>query len=114
MGQNWAGALAPFLGRGGGSLSNTMSLGMVADLSPGHIVLDGDPAPPPKKKGGTVPQSSVHVCHGQTARRIKMPLAMEVGLGPGDIVLDRDPALPKKGEHSTPNFRPMSTVAKQR
>jgi len=34
---------------------------------------------------------------------------MPLGLGPGDLVLDEDPAHPKK-EHSTPNFRPMSTV----
>ena len=30
-----------------------MKLGMEVGLSPGHIVLDGDPAPPPPKKGGT-------------------------------------------------------------
>jgi len=42
-----------------------------------------------------------------------MPLGMEIGLGPGHIVLDGDPApLPEKG-HS-PNFRPMSIVAKRR
>jgi len=34
------------------------------------------------------------------------------GLGPGHIVLDRDPApLPKRGQ--SPNFRPMSIVAKR-
>jgi len=42
-----------------------------------------------------------------------MALGMEVGLGPGYIVLDGDPApLPKKGG-STPNFRPISIVAKR-
>jgi len=30
-----------------------MKLGMEADLGPGHIVLDGDPAPVPKR--GTAP-----------------------------------------------------------
>ena len=30
-----------------------MPVGMEVGLSPGHIVLDGDPAPP--KKGGTAP-----------------------------------------------------------
>jgi len=41
-----------------------------------------------------------------------MPLSTETELGPGDLVLDGDPApLPKKGEE-TPNFRPMSIVAK--
>jgi len=39
-----------------------------------------------------------------------MPLGMEVGLEPGDFVLDGDPASPKRG--TTPNFRPMSIVAK--
>jgi len=30
-----------------------MPLGMKVGLDPGHIVLDGDPAPPPQKKGNT-------------------------------------------------------------
>jgi len=98
-----------------------MSLGMKVGLGPGDFVLDGDPAPPPKKKGEQPRQFSVHVycgqmarwprrncvrwgsspqkAHaycGQTARWIKMPLGRdyrEVGLGPGDIVLDGDTAL---------------------
>jgi len=41
-----------------------------------------------------------------------MPLAMEVGLGPSDIVLDGEPSSPKKGHSPTPNFWPMSIVAK--
>jgi len=41
-----------------------------------------------------------------------MALGMEAGLGPGHIVLDGDPApLPRK-VGTTPNFRPMSIVAK--
>jgi len=36
-----------------------MPLGMEVGLSPGHIVLDGDPAPPPQK--GHSPQFSAHV-----------------------------------------------------
>ena len=70
-----------------------MPLGTEVDLSPGHIVLDGDPAPP---KRGTLPILA-HVCFGQTAGWIKMPLGREIGLGPGDIVLDGNPALPPKG-----------------
>jgi len=31
-----------------------MPIGMEVGLGPGHIVLDGDPAPPPQK-GGTAP-----------------------------------------------------------
>jgi len=42
-----------------------------------------------------------------------MPLGVEVGLRPGDFVLDGDPLpLPQKGTES-PNFRPMSIVAKR-
>jgi len=62
---------------------------------PGHIVLDGDPGPPPPK--GHSPQFSAHICCAQTAGWIKMPLGMEVGLDSSDIVLDRDLAPPQKG-----------------
>jgi len=79
-------------------------------LGPGHIVLDGDPAPPPPKVHS--PQFSAHICCGQIAGWIKMPLGMEVDLGPRDFVLDRDPApLPKRGR--SPQFRPMSSVVKR-
>ena len=78
-----------------------MKLGMQVGLGPGHIVLDGDPAPSPPK--GHSRQFSARVYCGQTALRIKMPIGMEVGLGPGDTVLDGDPApSPPKG-HS-PQF----------
>jgi len=64
-----------------------MKLGMEYGRGPGHIVIDGDPAPPPQR--GTGPQFSAHVCCGQTAGWIKMPFGTEVGLGPGHIyVLD--------------------------
>jgi len=55
-------------------------------LGPGHIVLDGDPTPPPPK--GLSPQFVADVCCGQMAGWIKLPLGMEVGLGPGQVVLD--------------------------
>jgi len=81
-----------------------MTLGMEVGLSPGHIVLDGDPARLPKK-GAEPPQFSAHVSCGQTAGWIKMALGMEVGLGLGHIVLDVDPArLPKRG---LPIFGPV-------
>jgi len=73
-----------------------MPLGMEVGLGPGHIVLDGDPATPPRKRGHS-PQFSAHVCCGQTAGWIKMPLGTIVGLGPGNIALDADPAQPPKG-----------------
>jgi len=49
-----------------------MALGMKVGLGPGHIVLDGDPGPLPKK--GRSPQFLAHVYCGQTAGWIKMPL----------------------------------------
>jgi len=74
-----------------------MKLGMQVGFGPGHIVLDGDPAPSPPK--GHSRQFLARVYCGQTALRIKMPIGMEVGLGPGHILLDGNPAPPppKKG-----------------
>ena len=77
---------------------------------PGHIVLDGDPAPPPK---GAQPQFSAHICCGQMAGWIKMPLGMQVSVSLGDFVLDGDPALLLKKEAEPLSFRPISTVAKR-
>jgi len=45
-----------------------MKLGMEASLGSGHIVLDGDPAPPQKK--GAQPQFSAHVYCGQTVAHL--------------------------------------------
>jgi len=69
--------------------------------------------PPSPKRGQSPPQFSAHVYYGQTAGCIKMPLGMMVGLGPGRIVLHGDPAPPPKSGTATPNFRPMSFVAKR-
>ena len=66
-----------------------MKLDTEVGLSPGHIVLDGDPAPLPRRC--TDPQFSAHVCCGQTAAWIKMPFGTQVGLGPDHIVIDGDP-----------------------
>ena len=67
-----------------------MPLGTEVGPGPGYIVLDG-----------------------QTAGRIKTPLGTEVGLGLRDIVLDVKAATPrKKGTATSPNFLPMSIVAK--
>jgi len=88
-----------------------MKLGVQVGLSTGHIVLYGDPAPPPPK--GQSPQFSAHICCGQMAAWIKMPLGMEVDLGPGDFVIDGDPAASPKRGQSPPNFRPVFTVAKR-
>jgi len=84
-------------------------LGREAGLGPSDTVLDGNPAPPPRKKWGHSPQFSAHVYCSQTAGWIKMPLGVELGLGPGHIVLDGT-QLPSPKRGHTPNFRPMSTV----
>jgi len=77
-----------------------MALGMEVSLGPGHIVLDEDPAPPPKK--GQSPQFSAPFYCGQTAGCIMMPLGTKVGLSLGDTVLDGDPApSPLKGHTPT-------------
>jgi len=75
-----------------------MPLGTEVGLGTGYIVLDGDPAPLPKR--GHSPQFSAHVCCSQTAGWIKMPLGTKEGLGPGHVVLHGDLALPKKGTAS--------------
>jgi len=63
-----------------------MPLDTEVGLGLGDIVLDGDLAPAPQQKGGTVPQFSAHVYCGQTARCIRIPLGTQVGLGQGDFV----------------------------
>ena len=42
-----------------------MPLGTKVGLGSGHIVLHGDPSPPPKKERGTAPQFSAHAYCGQ-------------------------------------------------
>jgi len=77
-----------------------MKAGMEVGIGSGHIVLDGDPAPPPPKEHS--PQFSADVYYGQMAGWIQMPLGAEVGLGPGHIVLDGDPAHPHKKKGHSP------------
>jgi len=86
-----------------------MPLGMEIGLSPRDFVLDGDPAPLPKKEaepGGGAPQFLAHVCCGQTAAIavcIKMELGMDVSLGPVRIGVDGDTApLPQKRGRALP------------
>ena len=73
-----------------------MPLGTEVGLSPGNFVVDGDPAPLPKKGRSPSPQFSAHVYCGQTAAWINMPLGTEVGFGPGDVVLDGVAAPPRR------------------
>ena len=55
-----------------------MPLGREVGLGLSDTVLDGDPAPPPKK--GHSLQFSAHVYCGQTAKCIRLPLGTEIGL----------------------------------
>ena len=92
-----------------------MSLGTELGLGPGDFVLDGDPAPPPQKGGGTPRHTfSAHVYCGETAGWVKMPLGMEVGLSPDDFMLDGDPAYTflENWGRAPSNFRPISIVVK--
>ena len=81
-----------------------MKLGTQVGLVPGHIVLDGDPAPSPPK--GHSPQISAHICCGQIAAWIKMSLGMDVVIGPGEFLLDGDPSPPseKGGRRPSPQI----------
>jgi len=88
-----------------------MPLDTKVGLSPGNIVLDVDPAPPPLK--GHSPKFLAYVLCSQTAGWPKMPLDMEVGLSSGDFVFDGDPAPPEKRAQPPPSFWPMSIVAKR-
>jgi len=74
----------------GNLLRVKMPLGTEVGLGPGHIVLDRKSDP---QKRGTAPQSSAHVCCGQTAGWIKLPFGTEVGLGLGNIVQNYNPII---------------------
>ena len=79
-----------------------MSLGVELGLGSGDFVLDGDPAPLPKRRG---PPFSAHVYCDQTAGWMKLVLSMEVGLSAGDIVLNGNPASsPRRGRSLLLNF----------
>ena len=82
-----------------------MKLGVEVGLGPGHIVLDGDPAPP-SPKGHSPPIFGPYLlrpngCMDQD----------DTWYGSGDIVLDGDPAPLRKRRAEPPNFRPMFIVA---
>ena len=82
-----------------------MKLSVQVGLGPGHIVLDGDPAPPSAKWHSPPPIfGPYHVYCGQTAGWMKLVLGTDVGLSPGHIVLDDDPGPPPPKGHSPPQF----------
>jgi len=80
-------------------------------FGPGHIVLDGDPDPLPKRaqhrprpppKKGHIPQFSAHVCCVKRQDGSRCHLVRRK-LSPGHIVLDGDAASSRKG-HSSPSL----------
>ena len=80
-----------------------MKLGKQVGLGPGHIVLDGDPAPPPQR--GTAPNVRPIPVAAKWMHGSRRHLLMEIGLGQGDSVLDGDPALPPhKGDRAPSKF----------
>jgi len=83
-----------------------MALGMEVGLDPGHIMLDGNPAPHPQK-GVTTPYFRLMSI---VAKRLVDQDATwyGIGLGPGHVVLDGNPAPRQKrgGGHSPPIFGP--------
>ena len=79
-----------------------MKLGTRVSLGPGHIVLDGDPAPPPPKAHS--PQFSARICSCKMDGWIKMSLGREIGLGPSDIVLHGGPSSPPQKRGHSPQF----------
>jgi len=68
-----------------------MPLGMEEGLSPGDIVLDGDPSTP--EKGHTYPHPIFGPCLLWPNGWMDEDASTEVDLGPGDIVLDGVPAV---------------------
>jgi len=74
---------------------------MEVGLGPSHIVLDGDPAPLPKK--GTDPHPTLifgPVYCRQMAGYIKMPLGMEVSLRPRRLCVRWGPSNPQNRGHT--------------
>jgi len=59
------------------------------------------------------PVCNVGVNCSQMIGWIKMKLGMEVGVCPDHIVLDENPATLPQRVQPSPNFRPMSVVAKR-
>jgi len=79
-----------------------MPLGMEVGLGPGHVVLDGDPAPP-------ISGPCLLWPNGWMDQDATLPLGTEVGLGRGHIVSDGDRAAPH-GKGTAPTFRPTAVT----
>jgi len=80
-----------------------MKLGTQVGLSPGNIVLDGDPAPPPPKEGAAPNFRPMYVVAKWLDGSRCHLAGREVGLSPSHIVLDEDPA-PLPQREQSPQF----------
>ena len=78
-----------------------VKLSMQVGLGPGHIVFDGDPAPPPPK-GHSLPIFGPYLLrpNGSMDQDVTWYGA---SLGPGDFVVDRDPGPPRGGGPGSPS-----------
>ena len=86
-----------------------MALRMEVGLGPGHIVLDGDPAPPPKR-GWRTGAPNFRLMSIVIKRQIDEDATWYGGRPrPKGHCATWGPSSPQKG--TTPNFRPMSVVA---
>jgi len=92
-----------------------MKLGKQVGLDPGHIVLDGDPGPPPPTGHSPLPNFwPISVAANGCMDQDVTWYGARPWHRPGDFVLDGDPAPPpQKGASASPNFRPMFIVAKR-
>jgi len=110
-----------------------MKLGTQVGLGPGHIVLDGDTAPPPPKRHSPLQFSTYIRCGQYTASPNFRPmfivpkrldasrchLVWRQASAQGTLCsMGTQPPLPKKGASKRglsplPNFRPLSIVAKR-
>jgi len=96
---------------------NKMKLGMQVGLGPGHIVLDGDRAPPSKGAQPTIFGSYLLCPNGWMDYDATwyggrpQPRQLCVRWGPSSFSPKRGRTYPKRG--TAPNFQPMSIVAKR-
>ena len=90
-----------------------MPLGMEVGLSPDHIVLEGNPAPPPKKEGTAPPPQKIGSCLLWPNGLMDQDANWYEGMPRfRPLCVTWGPSSPtKKG--TSPNVRPMSIVAKQ-
>ena len=80
-----------------------MKLSMHVGLGPGHIVLDGDPAPSPPK-GHSPPIFGPYLLWPNGWVDKDATWYEGLGLGPGHIVLDEDATAPRPKKGNRPQF----------